>query len=32
MGTVEISLSRKNLALTLGQISGGIWILDNVDR
>jgi hypothetical protein len=32
MGTVEISVSRNNLALTLGQLSGGIWVLDNVDR
>jgi Tol biopolymer transport system component len=32
MGSIEISVGRKNLALTLGQISGGIWVLDNVDR
>jgi Tol biopolymer transport system component/DNA-binding winged helix-turn-helix (wHTH) protein len=32
MGAVEMSVSRKNLVLTLGQLSGGIWILDNVDH
>jgi Tol biopolymer transport system component len=32
MGSVEMSVTRNNLALTLGQLSGGIWILDNVDR
>jgi Tol biopolymer transport system component/DNA-binding winged helix-turn-helix (wHTH) protein len=32
ISNVEISVTRKNLALTLGQISGGIWVLDNVDR
>jgi hypothetical protein len=29
---VEISVSRKNLVLTLGEFSGGIWVLDNVDH
>jgi Tol biopolymer transport system component len=29
---VEISVSRKNLVLTLGELSGGIWVLDNVDH
>jgi Tol biopolymer transport system component len=32
MSIIEISVTGKNLALTLGQLSGGIWILDNVDR
>jgi Tol biopolymer transport system component len=32
IGPVEISVSRKNLVTTLGQVSGGIWVLDNVDR
>jgi hypothetical protein len=29
---VEISVSQKNLVLTLNQVSGSIWILDNADR
>jgi hypothetical protein len=29
---LEISMSRKNLVLTLGELSGGIWVLDNVDH
>jgi Tol biopolymer transport system component/DNA-binding winged helix-turn-helix (wHTH) protein len=29
---IEISVTGKSLALTLGQLSGGIWVLDNVDR
>jgi hypothetical protein len=29
---VEISVSQKNLVLTLGELSGGIWVLDNVDH
>jgi hypothetical protein len=32
MGSVEISVSRKNPVLTLGELSGGIWVLDNVDH
>lgn len=32
VSNVEISVSRKNLVLTLGQLSGGIWVLDNVDH
>jgi Tol biopolymer transport system component/DNA-binding winged helix-turn-helix (wHTH) protein len=31
-GNVEISVSRKNLVTTLAQVSGGIWVLDNVDH
>jgi Tol biopolymer transport system component len=30
--SVEISVSRKSLVTTIGQVSGGIWVLDNVDR
>jgi hypothetical protein len=29
---VEISVTPKNLVLTLNQVSGSIWILDNADR
>jgi Tol biopolymer transport system component/DNA-binding winged helix-turn-helix (wHTH) protein len=32
IGAVEISISSKSLVTTLRQISGGIWVLDNVDR
>jgi hypothetical protein len=32
MGNVEISISRKNLVVSVGQLSGSIWVLDNVDR
>jgi Tol biopolymer transport system component len=32
VGDVEISVSRKSLVTTLEQVSGGIWVLDNVDR
>jgi hypothetical protein len=32
MGSVEIDLSEKALVLTLGQVSGGIWVMDHVDR
>jgi Tol biopolymer transport system component len=32
VGYVEISLSQKKLVMTLGQLSGGIWVLDNVDH
>ena len=32
VSNVEISVSRKNLVLTLGKVSGGIWVLDNVDH
>jgi Tol biopolymer transport system component len=32
MPHVEISVSRKSLVTTLEQVSGGIWVLDNVDR
>jgi len=32
MGTFEISVSEKALVLTLAQVTGGIWMLDNVDR
>ena len=32
VSNVEISVSRKNLVLTLGEVSGGIWVLDNVDH
>jgi hypothetical protein len=32
IGAVEISVSRKSLVTTLSQVSGGIWVLDNVDR
>jgi Tol biopolymer transport system component len=32
VGNVEISVSRKNLVTTLAQVSGGIWVLDNVDH
>lgn len=31
-GAVEISISEKALVLTLGQLSGGIWVMDKVDR
>jgi hypothetical protein len=31
-GSIEISVSRRSLVTTLGQVSGGIWVLDNVDR
>ena len=30
--SVEISVTRKSLVTTIGQLSGGIWVLDNVDR
>ena len=32
LGGVEISVTPKNLVLTLNQVSGSIWILDNADR
>jgi Tol biopolymer transport system component/DNA-binding winged helix-turn-helix (wHTH) protein len=32
IGAVEISVSSKSLVTTLRQVSGGIWVLDNVDR
>jgi hypothetical protein len=32
IGAIEISVSRKSLVTALGQVSGGIWVLDNVDR
>jgi Tol biopolymer transport system component len=32
IGSVEISVSQKSLVTTLSQISGGIWVIDNVDR
>lgn len=32
VANVEISVSPKNLVLTLGELSGGIWVLDNVDQ
>ena len=32
IGAVEISVSSKSLVTTLRQLSGGIWVLDNVDR
>jgi Tol biopolymer transport system component len=32
MADVEISVSSKSLVTTLEQVSGGIWVLDNVDR
>jgi Tol biopolymer transport system component len=32
MADVDISVSRKSLVTTLEQVSGGIWVLDNVDR
>jgi hypothetical protein len=32
IGSIEISISPKSLVTTLGQVSGGIWVLDNVDR
>jgi Tol biopolymer transport system component len=32
MADVEISVSQKSLVTTLEQVSGGIWVLDNVDR
>jgi Tol biopolymer transport system component len=32
MAHVEISVSQKSLVTTLEQVSGGIWVLDNVDR
>jgi Tol biopolymer transport system component/DNA-binding winged helix-turn-helix (wHTH) protein len=32
MAHVEISVSRKSLVTTLEQVSGGVWVLDNVDR
>jgi hypothetical protein len=32
LGASEISVSRKNLVLTLGEFSAGIWVLDNVDH
>lgn len=31
-GSVEMSVTQKDLALTLGQVSGSIWVLNNVDR
>jgi hypothetical protein len=30
--SVEIAVTQKNLVLTLNQVSGSIWILDNADR
>jgi Tol biopolymer transport system component len=32
LGRLEISLTLKDLVVTHGQVSGGIWVLDNVDR
>jgi Tol biopolymer transport system component/DNA-binding winged helix-turn-helix (wHTH) protein len=32
MADVEISVSQKSLVTTLEQVSGGIWVLDNVDH
>ncbi len=32
IGSLEISVSRKSLVTTVGQVTGGIWVLDNVDR
>jgi len=32
VSNVEISVNPKNLVLTLGELSGGIWVLDNVDH
>lgn len=32
MAHVEISVSQKSLVTTLEQVSGGIWVLDNVDH
>jgi len=32
MAHVEISVSQKSLVTTMEQVSGGIWVLDNVDR
>jgi len=29
---VEISVSQNSLVVPLQQVSGGIWMLDNVDR
>jgi Tol biopolymer transport system component len=32
IANVEISVSQKSLVTTLEQVSGGVWVLDNVDR
>jgi hypothetical protein len=29
---VDFAVSREHLAFTLEQVSGGIWLLDNLDR
>jgi hypothetical protein len=29
---VELSLDQDKLVLTMAEVSGGIWVLDNVDR
>lgn len=32
LAPVELSLTQDRLALTMQEISGSIWMLDNVDR
>jgi hypothetical protein len=29
---VELSITKNRLLLTVSKVSGGIWVLDNVDR
>jgi hypothetical protein len=29
---VDLSLNQQKLVLTMEEVSGGIWVLDNVDR
>jgi hypothetical protein len=29
---VDLSLSENKLVLNMAEVSGGIWVLDNVDR
>jgi len=30
--TVGLSITKNQLLLTMSKVSGGIWVLDNVDR
>jgi hypothetical protein len=32
MGDVGLSLTQSQLVVTVSQVSGSIWVLDNVDR
>jgi len=32
MNTVGLSLTHDRLVVTVAQVSGSIWVLDNVDR